>query len=61
MVDASEAPPSKQVNLRLVASEYAELELAARAKGLQPTRLARLLVRDGVTRIIHEERRDGRL
>ncbi len=49
-------PGSRQVNLRFVAEEYDELKRAGELNGMRPTRLARLLVRHGVARILYEER-----
>lgn len=55
-------PPARgsrrQVNFRLSADEHARLTQAARAFGMRPGALARLLTVRGVDRAVYEERRD---
>ena len=48
-----------QVNFRLSADEHARLSRVARAFGMRPGPLARLLTVRGVERALYEERRDG--
>jgi hypothetical protein len=56
-------PPARgsrhQVNFRLSADEHARLTHVARAFGMRPGPLARLLTVRGVQRALYEERRDG--
>jgi len=56
-------PPARgsrhQVNFRLSADEHARLTHVARAFGMRPGPLARLLTVRGVKRALYEERRDG--
>ena len=58
--DTAAAAPSasRQISLRFVRTEFAELEAAAAARGLNPGRLARLLIRSGVSRILYVECRE---
>ena len=49
----------RQVNFRLSADEHAGLTRVARAFGMRPGPLARLLTVRGVERALYEERRDG--
>jgi hypothetical protein len=55
-------PPTRgsrhQVNFRLSADEHARLTQVARAFGMRPGPLARLLTVRGVERALYEERRD---
>ena len=55
-------PPARgsrrQVNFRLSADEHARLTQVARAFGMRPGPLARLLTVRGVERALYEERRD---
>jgi len=47
-------PKTRQVNFRTSEVNYGELARAASIVDLSPTRLAAVLVRDGVARILHE-------
>ena len=51
--------PRRQVNFRLSPGEHARLTQLARAFGMRPGALARLLTVRGVERALYEERRDG--
>jgi len=51
---ASRRRPGRQLNVRLRDEEYEDLHTAARLLGAKPTQLARMLVLNGVRRVLAE-------